>query len=240
MLKAVLFDLDGTLVPLDQDMFVQTYLSQLASRVAHVVEPKKFIGQLLASTENMIKNRDCQYTNEQVFMSDFFSEIGVGEDILRPLFDDFYANDFYKIGFVARSHSAARQAVSAVLSKGLDAVLATNPLFPLTAVQQRMKWGNIADMSFKHITSYENSHFCKPHGEYYLEIASNIGVKPEECLMVGNDVEEDLAAATVGMKTYLVTDCLLNSKGLEPKADYTGSLQEMADFFGSSELSIGR
>lgn len=236
MLKAVLFDLDGTLVPLDHDRFVKSYLSQLASNVAHVVEPKRFVNQLLASTANMVNNRDSQYTNEQVFMRDFFSGIGVEEEILRPLFDDFYANDFHKIGVVARSSTAARQAVSAVLTQGLDAVLATNPLFPLIAVKQRMQWGNIADMPFKHITSYETSHYCKPHTEYYLEIADNIGVKPDECLMVGNDVEEDLAAAKVGMKTYLVTDCLLNFKGLEPKADYTGSLQEMADFLSSGEL----
>jgi len=48
--------------------------------------------------------------------------------------------------------------------------------------------------------------------------------------MVGNDVKEDLAASTVGMKTYLVTDCLINPPGLEPKADYVGTLDELSDY----------
>lgn len=236
MLKAVLFDLDGTLVPLDQNKFVESYLAALAPRVAHLVEPKRFVRQLLASTEAMIADRNPVRTNEEVFMGDFFSHIGISASKLMPIFDDFYEHHFQRVSGVARPHAAARRSVEAVLKKELAAVVATNPVFPLTAVRQRMTWGHVADLPFRHITSYETSHFCKPHTEYYIEVAETIGVRPEECLMVGNDVEEDLAAAKIGMKVFLVTDCLLNTRKLNSKADYTGTLTELADFLSSDAL----
>lgn len=238
MLKAVLFDMDGTLVPLDQELFVQSYLETLAGRVAHLVKPKTFIEQLLAATSVMIDDCDPGRTNEEVFRKTFFAGIGLPESKLKPVFDDFYENHFGRIGMVARPNSAARRAVEAVISARRAAVLATNPVFPLTAVKQRMGWGNIADLPFRHITSYETSHFCKPHTEYYLEVAEAIGVRPEECLMIGNDVEEDLAAAKVGMKVFLVTDCMINAKKLPLDADYIGTLEEMADFVGKKLSSL--
>ena len=50
---------------------------------------------------------------------------------------------------------------------------------------------------------------------------------PEECLMVGNDVEEDLVAGTIGVQTVLVTDCLINTKSLPEKADHKVELQQL-------------
>ena len=32
-----------------------------------------------------------------------------------------------------------------------------------------------------------------------------LNVSPEECLMVGNDVSEDMIAETIGMKVFLIT-----------------------------------
>ena len=43
-------------------------------------------------------------------------------------------------------------------------------------------------------------------------MAEHLGCAPEECLMVGNDVDDDLPAEKVGMKTFLLTDCLINKE----------------------------
>ena len=40
-------------------------------------------------------------------------------------------------------------------------------------------------------------------------------MKPEECLMVGNDVSEDMVTEQLGMKTFLLTDCLINKAGVD-------------------------
>ncbi|EGO61739.1 HAD family hydrolase [Acetonema longum] len=229
MIQSVLFDLDGTLLPLDQQEFVKVYLNLLGRHVAPYADPKKFVGQLLSSTGVMIANRDKVKTNKAVFYEDFLPKIGVAEEVLAPALDLFYEQHFGQVRSVTQPSPAARQAVLAAIHAGCDVVVATNPIFPGNAVEQRLEWAGVADLDFKLITSYENSCFCKPHPEYYLEIADRIGRHPSECLMIGNDVEEDLIAGIVGMKTYLVTDCLLNAKGLEARPDYSSALSEVAE-----------
>lgn len=229
MIKSVLFDLDGTLLPLDQDAFTHEYLKQLGARVANVVDPKKFVNQLLASTDIMIKSKDKAKTNQQVFFEDFLPNIGVEETVLMPVIDNFYETGFITVKPTTWMNDAARRAVMAVAELGVDVVVATNPIFPMSAVKQRIDWAGLGDVDFRLVTSYEHCHFCKPNLDYYREITERIGRRPEECLMIGNDVEEDLVAAQLGMKTYLVTDCLLNLKNIEFRADYQGTLNELAE-----------
>ncbi len=232
MIKSVLFDLDGTLLPFHMDEFMRAYFTQLGKKVAHVMEPKQFMKQLLASTGVMIANVDGKQTNQQVFSAHFLSTVDLAEEILLPIMNDFYENEFSLLQEVTRRDAAARMAVNTALSSGLDVVVATNPIFPLIATQQRLEWAGLGDIAFKLVTTYENSHFCKPNTQYYEEIVEKLGCQPHECLMVGNDVEEDLAAAKIGMKTYLVTDCLINAKGSNFRADYTGTLKELAENLG--------
>jgi len=228
MIKCVLFDLDGTLLPLNHDEFAREYFRHIGEQVGKVVAPNKFISQLLSSTEAMVKSTDKTKTNQQVFFEDFLPRIGVAQEILLPLIDEFYETGFALVKSTTQCNADARRVVMAVSECGLDVVVATNPILPVSAVKQRLVWAGVGDIDFKLVTSYEHCHFCKPHTEYYREIAERIGLLPEECMMVGNDVEEDLASAQVGMITYLVTDCLLNSKNIDIKADYTGTLHELA------------
>lgn len=233
MLKAVLFDLDGTLLPLDQDAFLHEYLKRLSVKAAGYAPPDRFVKQLMASTLNMTANREPDRTNQQVFAADFYPKLGVPEETLLPVLEDFYEVEFGKIRTITKANPAARQAVKAVLARGLDAVVATNPVFPISAIRQRLDWAGVADLPFKLVTSYEDSHFCKPNAEYFLEVAERIGRQPEECMMVGNDAAEDMAAASVGMRTYLVKDHLINPTGEAPRADHIGTLAELAAFLNS-------
>ena len=232
MIKCVLFDLDGTLLPFDVDEFTKIYFTHLGGKVAHLMEPKLFVKQLLASTGVMIANLDAKHTNQQVFLEHFFATVGLSEEVLLPLIDNFYEKDFSVLQQITKPDAAARKAVTTVLESGLDVVVATNPIFPLIATKQRLEWAGLGDIEFKLVTTYENSHFCKPNKEYYEEIVKKVGCQPHECLMVGNDVEEDLAASAIGMKTYLVTDYLINTKDIKFTADYTGTLKELAENLG--------
>jgi FMN phosphatase YigB (HAD superfamily) len=229
LIKTVLFDLDGTLLPLDHDQFAKEYFTYLGAKVAHITDSRRFVNQLLASTGVMIANQNKNKTNQQVFYEDFLAKVDVAEDILLPIIDDFYENDFSRIKVATRPDPAALRAVSTALDNGADVVVATNPVFPLTAVRQRLQWAGVGEVDFSLVTSYEWSHYCKPNLDYYLEITDTLGCNPRECLMIGNDVDEDLVAADLGMRTYLVTDCLLNKSGQQPVADYSGTLLEMAD-----------
>lgn len=52
-----------------------------------------------------------------------------------------------------------------------------------------------------------------------------IGRAPSECLMVGNDVTEDLCVRELGMEAFLLTDCLINRE----QRDLTGMPQGSFD-----------
>ena len=107
----------------------------------------------------------------------------------------------------------AAEAVRLAKEIGFRVVLATNPIFPAVATESRIRWAGLTPADFELYTTYENIGFCKPNPSYYLEITSRLNVAPEECLMVGNDVTEDMAAKSAGMEVFLLTDCLINREG---------------------------
>jgi FMN phosphatase YigB (HAD superfamily) len=229
--RAWLFDLDGTLLPLDVDEFLPRYLGALARRAAEVTDPERFTQALLASTAAMVANRDPALTNAAVFWCEFRGHLGQATvDRLLPLIDAFYRHDFPRLGRAYRSSPWARRALAAVLDQGAALVLATNPLFPEVAIRERMRWAEVADLPFTLITSFEQMHFCKPAPAYYLEVLDRLGLPPEACVMVGNDVQEDIVPArAVGLSTYLVTDMAIDRSNQRELAHAGGSLRQLAE-----------
>ena len=113
---------------------------------------------------------------------------------------------------------------------GLRTALATNPIFPAMATERRIAWAGLSPSDFELVTTYENSRHCKPNLEYYRDIMQALGVCPEECLMVGNDVGEDMIAQTLGCRVFLLTNDLINPKNVDISVYPHGSYQELIDF----------
>jgi len=103
-------------------------------------------------------------------------------------------------------------------------------LFPRKAILHRINWAGLKPEDFIYISSYEKNHYCKPQIKFYEEILKDIGKSAEKCLMVGNDVQEDLIAGKLGMKTFLITDHMLHRTKEVVKTDYEGSYKEFYDF----------
>jgi len=227
-IKAVLFDLDGTLLPMDEEIFVKGYFKLLASKVAELgYKPDELIAGVVAGLKHMASH-DGSKRNIDVFWESFAGIFGnkVYDD--KPFFDQFYANDFKQIAQFCGYNPLAKQAVDYVRNKGLKVVLATNPVFPSVATETRIALAGLTNGDFDHYTTYENSSACKPNLSYYSEILENIQCRPEECLMVGNNVSEDMVAAELGMNVFLVTDCLINKKDQDisnyPQGDFQALL----------------
>ena len=202
-LRAVLFDLDDTLLENNMDRFLKGYFGLLAPHVAHLVPPDKFMPALLAATRTMVEHTDPTITNQQAFIADFFPRVGRAAEEMMPVLDDFYATQFGKLRDLTRPKPEARAAVQAAFDAGCDVVIATNPLFPETAIRQRMEWADVADFPYRLVTSYEVMCSTKPHPRYYVKIAQHIGREPGECVMVGDDWENDIAPAMqVGLRAY--------------------------------------
>jgi len=228
--RYLFFDLDGTLLPMDTDVFIDAYIEAIAKRMQAYLPPQKFISCLLAATEAMVRDNNSDRTNEEVFMADFFRRSGLPPEDILPVFENFYIEDFPSLASYTKPTPLARMALDQALSQGLEVVIATNPIFPNIAIKERLRWAGAGDFPFKLVTSYEKMHFCKPWREYYTEILKLLGAAPEECLMIGNDVEEDLVAAEVGIHTYLVKDYLINRTGRLFSSCYCGSLKDLLAF----------
>ena len=231
MVRVVLFDLDGTLLPLDVDAFLEKYTRAICAKVAHITEPRAFVKQLLYATEKMLKDKTPELTNQEVFWEHFLSGINAPHNQLIPLMDEFYEKDFPDLGQDIQCDGEASALVARLKSRGIKMVLATNAVFPEAAVIERMRWVSVDPEDFEFITTYENMHFCKPHLEYYQEIIERLGERPENCIMVGNDVEEDMIAGKIGIKTFLYGDFLIH-RGSNLPYDYSGKLSDLEKVLG--------
>ena len=226
-IKTVFFDLDGTLLPMDQDVFLKTYFGLLTQNLArHGYAPEKLTKAVWGGTKAMIMN-DGRATNEQVFWEYFLALFGerAREDV--ALFEAFYANEFDRARTSCGFSEKAAEVIAKVKQKGLRAVLATNPLFPAVATHARIGWAGLEKDDFDHITTYENSSFCKPNPMYFQEILDKLGLRAQECVMVGNDTSDDLAAEKLGMPVFILTDCLINEKQVDIAKYPHGSFEEL-------------
>lgn len=230
MFQALLFDLDGTLLPMDRDTFMKEYFRAVTHKFAHLIRPQKLIQDILYGTTAMVNDSDPKKTNKEVFWHHFLSRVGLPAEVLEPMFDEFYGYDFANLKYCIQPNPYARPLLNFLFEKGFQVVVATNPVFPERAIQERLTWVEIGDLPYTLVTAYENMHFCKPKVEYYEEVIGYLRVTPEACLMVGNDVEEDLIAQKLGIKTFLVEDCLLNPRELSFRTDYQGTFQDLVQF----------
>lgn len=229
-LKAVLFDLDGTLLPMDMDTFVNAYFGLLVKKLAPLgYNGEKLIASIWSGTKAMVLNNGKK-TNEEVFWDYFCSVFGKEAINDQPVFDEYYRNDFNKVKEVCGYNEKANVTVKILKEKGLRLVLATNPIFPKIATQNRAKWAGLDINDFEFYTTYENSYFCKPNLEYYKYILDKLNLNAEECLMVGNDVSEDLIAENLGMKVFLLDDCILNKENKDVSAYNKGNFDELLKY----------
>lgn len=231
--KTILFDLDGTLLPMDQDTFVKAYFSRLALKLEpHGYEKNSLINAVWAGTGAMIKN-DGSKTNEAAFWDFFVSLFGEDSRKDEPKFDEFYRTDFQAIKDVCGFCEDAAKLIDKLKKQGFKLVLATNPIFPAVATKSRAAWAGLNIDDFDLYTTYENSSFCKPNLEYYREICTKLNLDPHECLMVGNDVSEDMIARKLGMKVFLLTDCLINKNNEDLSTYPNGNFNDLDEYIAS-------
>lgn len=229
-ITTVLFDLDGTLLPMDQDEFVKTYFGLLAKRLGNLgYDAKELISTIWAGTKAMLKNNG-ERLNEEVFWEKFVENYG--EEALKdkPQFDDYYNNEFLGVKSICGFNPSAAEAVKKIKSAGFTVALATQPIFPETATFHRTRWAGLDVSDFELVTTYENIGYCKPDPRYFKEVCTRLGVTPEECLMVGNDVDDDMPAKSCGMQVFLLTDCLINHSQQDIENYPHGSFVELLQY----------
>ena len=230
MIKAVLFDLDGTLLLSDSEKFTGVYFGELVKYMSHLHGPEELINAVSAGTKAMVRN-DGSVTNEEAFWKTYCSIFGSHAREEEAAFADFYATRYPELKVLCGKHPEVDAFTKALKAAGYKLVVATNPLFPLSVQKERISWTGMDPAIADRITAYENSHYSKPDPRYYLEITQNIGIYPEECLMVGNDVREDMeAASATGMQVFLMPEFMINRDGKDISGCPQGNFADLRQF----------
>ncbi len=226
-MKAILFDMDRTLLPMDEELFIKTYFGGLAKKLCPVgIEKDPLIAAIWKATGAMIKN-DGSLTNYEVFWKVFAEETGRDATPFIEASNDFYKKEFFDVKAVTRENSLAVEAVKTAREVADYVVLASQPIFPMAAQLARASFVGLKPEDFDHITAYETESYAKPNPEYYKAICERLGVEPKDCLMIGNDEKEDMYAAfQAGLNCYLVTD-YINAREDYPWDGPRGSFEDM-------------
>ncbi len=226
-LTTILFDLDGTLLPLDQKQFMHNYFALFAKRCNELgYDAEHTLPALKKGLAAMLAN-DGSMTNKERFDRTFEHMTGIPVSEFNTRFASFYEKDFHQLKDTSKRSPLALGLVSMVRSKGYDVVLATTPLFPWQGTYARLSWADIDPSLFSLITTYEDFCYAKPNLGYYRQILENRGLEANRCLMIGNDVGEDMVAQQLGMQVYLVTDCLINEQQAGLESYRKGSLKDL-------------
>ena len=228
MLKAVLFDLDGTLLPMDQNIFMKDYFGRLIRRLMPIgYTPELFLAAMKAGITAMTVN-DGSRTGEEAYWAAYTSVSHTDLSKELPILDVFYNTEFDEVSAVCGYNPKAAELVRSLKQKGLRVILATNPLFPRIATQKRIRWAGMEPEDFEFYTTFEDIGYCKPNPDYYREVLRRADLDAADCLMVGNDVAEDMmAGGKAGLKGFLLTDCLINTANADIEQYPHGSFDEL-------------
>lgn len=205
MIKAVLLDLDDTLLHNPTSVFLQAYL-ELANKHFQSIWSIDSISDTLRNAVRMMMfgDRNIYQTNLNVLLESLEGLINVERKIIYDAFQSFYANEYLDVRNCTSPVEIAPRLIDTLKKRGYAIVIATNPIYPEEAIRMRLNWANLPDdlSTYAFVTTADNMHFAKPNPSYYAEILGRVGIEPDEAIMVGNDFNNDIKPAkTVGLHT---------------------------------------
>jgi FMN phosphatase YigB (HAD superfamily) len=213
MIKAVLLDLDDTLITTHTETFFAGYLNQLSqyvsARLPAFGTPDRFLNVLMGSFGEVVAAADSTRTLYVALMDRLAQRTGLSAEEMSPVFDAFYRERYPEIVKTITPRAESRRLLECLISQGYRIAVATNPGLPETAIRQRMAAGDVPAEAYPYelLTSLETMHFGKPHPEYYAEILLRLDLHPCEAIMVGDDWDNDVVgAAAIGMHTFWLAE----------------------------------
>lgn len=224
-MKAILFDLDGTLLPMNTKKFHDLYFSSLGNYFDDLMNKEEFVESVWIATLKML-NDETEKQNKVIFENEFKKHVSDLE-LYMERFNNYYETEFEVVKGSTSEEPIVKKIIKMLKDKGYLLILATNPLFPLNAVEKRIEWAGLDHEDFVHITHFENSNSCKPNKLYYENILRKFNLESSDCYMVGNDVSDDMVAKNIGLKTFLLTPHILNMTNDEPTWDHEGDYGDL-------------
>ena len=233
-ITTILFDLDGTLIGMDQDEFIRLYFATLLDKLAELGYDKKTMLGVLETCIVNTKYNDGRCTNEERFWQTFNELTDGPNEELGAALIEFYNKDFHSVlAGSCTPYPRANDILDCARRNGFRIILATNPLFPAVATHTRIRLGGMDPSDFEYITAYENSSHCKPNPDYFRELLEKLGIAPDECVMIGNDTRDDFSAHALGIPVFVNTDGLINRDNVDLSLHPHGGADELISYIES-------
>ena len=207
MTLTLLLDLDDTLLVNPLEQFMPRYIELLSEKLSPLIPRERMVPQLMTATDRMIENQNPCKILKDVFDRNFYPLLGLDQTKTDAVIDEFYENEFNQLKKVTRVRPGAEKLIDFCTSKNYRMIVATNPLFPQTAMRSRLNWAGFDghNFPFVFVTSYECMHFAKPNPAYYAEILAKFGWQNAPVCMVGNSLRDDiLPAQALGLPCFWV------------------------------------
>ncbi len=237
MSLTLLLDLDDTCLGNSMDTFIPAYLQALADHISDYIPPEELAPALMSSTEDMIQNSRPDQTLKQVFDQSFFPKIGINPNDFIDIYESFYAKKFPGLKGLTQIRPEAVRMVDEAFQRGYTVAIATNPLFPRTAILQRLEWAGLSpnNYPFSLIPSYETAYFAKPNPAFFAEILSRLGWPEGPIVMVGDDFDDDIAPARLlGFGTFWISISEQTPKDRSQSSNGHGSLDDLLPWIDST------
>ncbi|MCA9915868.1 MAG: HAD-IIIA family hydrolase, partial [Anaerolineae bacterium] len=202
-IKAILLDLDNTLIVNPDRAFAAAFLREFQQAL------NKSFPEIDATTlfrdglQLLSGQRRGDETNYARIVRHLIET--AKSDRIAEVLTDFYATAYPRLSSWVETVPGAAELILKLHKEGYAIVIATNPIYPAAAVRHRMAWGGLPldESLYALITNADNMHFSKPSPAYYAEIIGRVGIEPDEALMVGDRLSNDIEpAALIGIHTY--------------------------------------
>lgn len=238
-IQAVFFDLDGTLIDIDIELFVTGYLNRLTEQMSEWAEPARATRVLHQAVAAMFANKDPDKSLEVVLHEVLQQELSMDPLDYQGCLERFCRKSLDSLSPLVKGHPLSSQLINISHARGWKVALATNPIFPRVVVDARLSWGNLRSDAFNHVCSYETEHYCKPDPLFFEEQLDRMQVSADACLMIGNDALHDMSASQVGIRTCLLTPWCIKRPGVSFQPDWQGRHEELLTFLahGTVETS---
>lgn len=237
MSLTLLLDLDDTCLGNSMDTFIPAYLQALADHLSDYISPEDLTSALLSSTQDMLQNSRPDQTLKQAFDRSFYPKLGINPIDFVDLFESFYIEKFPALKSLTQLRPEAVQMVDQAFQRGYTVAIATNPLFPLTAILQRLEWAGLSpeNYPFSLIPSYETAFFAKPNPAFFTEILSRLGWPEGPIVMVGDNFDDDIAPARIlGFGTFWISKGEEISEDISQSSNGNGRVDELFNWIDST------
>ena len=222
MIKAVLLDMDNTILANPDQVFAREF-KQLAESFFMDLWGISDISTLIhQGMRAMYDQPHYDRTNMEILIDTLQQNTQLPIEAVEDGLNVFYEQAYPALKPCVSPIPGAAELISYLRDHDYAVVIATNPLYPEWGVIQRLQWAGLPDSDYAFITHADNMHFIKPDPSYYAEIIARIGIEPDEAVIIGDGIENDICAAKViGIHTYYIGEDIHH-----PDIEHKGTIQD--------------